>query len=197
MKTSIRAVIFDADGMIVHGRRFSDRLANEYGITNEKTSPFFSGAFQDCLVGGADLRESLSAHIAAWGWKSDLDSLLRYWFSEAENHVDETVLAIADALREKGIRVVLATNNEKYRTDDLVNRRGLGVHFDAVFSSSSVGSKKPSPKFFEVIRQELGLERHEIMFWDDDAENVRGAESFGFIARRYSDPDSCKAEVGL
>ena len=52
------------DGMIVHGTRFSHRLAKKYNISTETTAPFFEGVFQDCVIGKADLKEELKGKLA-------------------------------------------------------------------------------------------------------------------------------------
>lgn len=53
----IKAVIFDADGVLIKAERFSLHLERDYGITKERTLPFFTGIFKDCLIGKADLKE--------------------------------------------------------------------------------------------------------------------------------------------
>lgn len=58
-----KAVIFDSDGMLSHGPRFSEHYAREHGILIEEMTPFFTGPFKKCLVGQADLKEEL-----AKGW---------------------------------------------------------------------------------------------------------------------------------
>ncbi len=61
----MKTLIFDADGMIVHGERFSGRLAHDYGISTDTTSHFFRNEFQLCLVGKADLKQELQKHLEA------------------------------------------------------------------------------------------------------------------------------------
>ncbi len=59
MYPSIRAVLFDADGVIVHPYRFRAWLEREHAITPAMTAPFFNGVFsRECLVGQADLAEA-------------------------------------------------------------------------------------------------------------------------------------------
>jgi hypothetical protein len=56
----IRAVIFDADGVAILTRRFSDGLERDYGLQRKDTWDFFGGPFEACLVGRADLATELA-----------------------------------------------------------------------------------------------------------------------------------------
>src|SRR3989344_4996521 len=62
----IKVVIFDADGLLTNQERFSVALEKDYGITIEKTLPFFNGPFQDCLVGKCDLKKIQKEEILFW-----------------------------------------------------------------------------------------------------------------------------------
>jgi hypothetical protein len=46
-----KAILFDADGVVIFPWRFARHLAREHGITPEMTRGFFQGVFEDCLVG--------------------------------------------------------------------------------------------------------------------------------------------------
>ncbi len=89
----------------------------------------------------------------------------------------------------------LATNNEKYRTDNLVEHRALGTSFDAVFSSAYIGLKKPDAAFFQHIFEKTGVNKSELIFWDDDPENRDGAAAFGMPIEIYTDFDQFKSTI--
>jgi len=193
MKT--KTIIFDADGMIIHGERFSKRLASDFGISIDVIDPFFKKEFQLCLIGQADLKEELSKVLEVWGWKKSLDDLLDFWFKEEYNRIDERFRPSIEQLRNNEVKVYLATNNEKYRTDNLINERGLGKLFNKVFSSAYIGSKKPDPLFFQHILDNTGIEKDTTVYWDDDMENINGAKKFGFKAEVYKDFEQYKKTI--
>ena len=188
----IKAIIFDSDGMLAHGPRFSDTYAKEFEIPIEEMIPFFTGPFQECVIGKADLKQELQkGWIERWKWTKSADDLLKYWF-EVGDVLDHEVFGTVGKLRAKGIPCVLATNQERYRSEYLSEKFEYNDVFDRVFSSSAVGHKKPSPEFFEIIfsylrERDSTIQKPDVLFWDDDMENVDGARAVGFEARQFID----------
>lgn len=194
MKT-IRAIVYDCDGMLVHEERFSHRLEALYDISTDRTQDFFKNSFQLCLVGKADLREELSKLLDIWGWKGSVDELLSFWLSPEHNTVDERFRTIVAEQRARGLKAYMATNNEKYRSKNLIEDTKLGEWFDGTFSSSSLGVKKPDSEFYNLIADAITVSKDEVIFWDDDAGHVEAAKAEGYIAELYSDLDSFKARM--
>ena len=58
-------VLLDADGLVINGERFSDRLRRDHGIPWETLKPFFDGPFAACKLGKADLKTELGKVIPA------------------------------------------------------------------------------------------------------------------------------------
>ena len=71
----IKVVIFDADGVLINQERFSDAFARDYNISDDKIMPFFTGPFQECMTGKADLKEAILPYLNVWGWTKGVDSL--------------------------------------------------------------------------------------------------------------------------
>jgi len=192
--SEIKAVVFDCDGMINIEDRFSGRLARTYGISTEKTSPFFKKQFQDCLVGAADLKEELAAVVEKWGWQKSIEELMQEWFDERSNVIDMQFAPVMQHLASRGVRRVLATNNEIYRTRFMLGRLPKDW-FDEVFSSARVGARKPDRVFFDHIVKKMRVKPDETLFGDDDEENVQAAAAFGFRAERYTGFDKFSARM--
>lgn len=185
-----KAILFDADGLIIHSPRFSKRLEKEYGITWETLKPFFQGPFQECKVGKADLKNELAKTIEAWGWKDSVDALLAFWFQG--DAVDEEIKNIVSTLRQNGIQCYLATNQEEYREKYLENELGLNKIFNGFFVSARLGYLKNDPKFFEEAIKSLGVEKQEILFVDHDKENIDAAEVTGLPTHIFQDLQTFK-----
>lgn len=182
----IKEILLDADGLVIAKHDyFSQRLVDEKGAPPEKVMPFFKGEFGLCTVGKADLKDCLEKYLADWNWSGSVDELLNYWFS-GEAATDEQVLQVVDTLKSNGIKVYLASDNEKYRAEYVRNEMGLESRFDGVFFSCDLGFKKSQPEFFQEVLKKLGINPQDLAFWDDDSKNVEVAKSLGLQANAFT-----------
>ena len=192
-----KAFIFDIDGVLNISQRFSIRIERDYGISTGKLLPFFNGIFRECLIGKADLKKELLRVLDVWGWQGSLDDLLDYWFV-GEDNLDDKMTDILKNLGKK-FPVFIATDNEKYRADYLRDNMGLGKICDMFFASAFEGFNKNNPQFyksiFAKINQDRSFAKKEIMFWDDDMENIKAALDFGIDARVYKNFNDFKNEI--
>src|SRR3989344_4656191 len=114
-----KVIIYDNDGMITRGGRFSDRYSKEFGVDPAVMAPFFEGPFKKCLTGKADLKEELKQVLVVWKWKGTVEELMQYWFAVGDV-LNEDVYTSITKLKKQELIVCLATNQEKYRAQYLV-----------------------------------------------------------------------------
>lgn len=191
-----RVILFDADGMTLLPKRFSDQLQIDYGISWEKLKPFFTGPFQACKRGKADLKEELPNVIAEWGWNGTVNELLAYWFPIGSTINPEIQQIILD-LKAQGIHCLLATNQERYRAAYLREEIGLENLFHGLLVSAELGYLKNEPGFFETAYQRLqtefpDLQREHILFIDHEEENLAIAKQASLQTYHYHDIPSFK-----
>lgn len=114
-----------------------------------------------------------------------MDDLLRYWFKE-EHFIDKRVTDVIKKCRRASVKVYLHSNQEKYRTDYMMNEMGMGDVVDGFFSSAYLGVKKPEAEFWQAVMVKLRpIENREVLMWDDDEANIVSAEKFGLKAELY------------
>lgn len=192
----IKVVIFDVDGVLIPTkRRFSITLAEKHDISLEKTLPFFTGPFQECLIGNKDLKETVAPYLDEWGWTKGVEALLDYWF-ELESEINKELINYVQELRAKGVLCFIATNNEKHRFQYMLDKLGFSYSFDKTYASAHLGHKKPSQDFFAKMFGELSnIQKNEILFVDDDEENIQGAKDFGIHTEFYTTLENLKKKV--
>lgn len=182
----IKVVLFDIDGVLNKSEMFSIQYQKKFGVSNDAMLPFFNGVFGKCITGDADLKVEVEPWLQKWKWEGNVDEFLKFWF-EAEDQIDPAMMKHVNKIKERNVRVFLATNQEKYRTEFLWNNNNFIKIFETIFSSSSIGYKKKNHKFWKYVMSELsGLDKKEVLLWDDDDENVNSAKEYGLHAELFT-----------
>lgn len=183
---NMKVLLLDADGVVLEkGEYFSERFSREYNVPLESVIEFFKGPFVACQKGETDLKEELLPYLEKWNWQGSVDDFLDYWF-KSDVILNPGIEEIVSDFREKGVKVYLASNNEKYRAKviaDLLTKNNL---LDGVFFSAHLKVRKENPEFFEHIVKELDITPTEMAFIDNDQKNVDSALSVGIDARPYT-----------
>lgn len=182
----IKAIIFDIDGVVIKENYFSARYSRDFNIPLEKIMAYFRNEHQECIVGKADFKTSIKKYLKDWAWEKPLDELLEYWFS-GEAEMDQELLTEINKLKSQGIKVYLATNQVKERTEYLEKMLGLSKIFAKTYSSHSLGQKKPHRDFFQLILDDLKpINASEILYFDNEEEKFSGARKLGIKTELYT-----------
>ena len=127
--------------------------------------------------------------------KKGLDDFLKLWFTR--NHsVNLEWSKCIKKFRREGIQCILATNQEKYRFQYMLDVLGFRDMLDGSYSSALIGYKKPSSEFFSKIFKDLkNIKKEEILFWDDRTKNVEGVKGLGINAELFVSLDDFKEKM--
>lgn len=107
---------------------------------------------------------------------------------------------MVDALRQVAgtYRTAMLTNNFS-RGDD----PGSGGHgetkelFEVIVESAVVGVRKPTPRFYEIACEMLGVEPAACVFLDDLGINLKPARAMGMTTIKVVDPHAALRELGV
>jgi putative hydrolase of the HAD superfamily len=196
-----KAIIFDADGMvIIPPMMFSEYLISLQQVPAEIVNEFFTHEFKQCLLGQLDLKVALQPYLSKWNWDRGIEALIKLWH-EYENCPNQVVLESVMKLRKRGIICVLATNQDKYRTQYLESEMGINKYFDKVFVSCELGLLKPDKEFLEKVYidlQKLGIkDKNEVQYWDDREKYVSEANLFGFQGQIYTSVENYLDNISI
>lgn len=119
------------------------------------------------------------------------------YFKELYNPVlNYSLMLQIKKLKEKKYRVICGTNTIKSHFE-MHHQLGNYANFDFVYSSHLMGVKKPNPEFFnEVIEAEQVLAGN-ILFVDDDKENIEAARKIGMKTHLFISNESLTSALSV
>ncbi len=185
----MKILLVDADDVAIRKLGyFSEKISKEFNVPMDKVSPFYNNEFRQAQRGKADLKAELIKYLPQWNWSKSVDEFVGYWFT-TDAHPDERVFSHIERLRAAGIRVYLASDQERYRAEYMCESLDFNNRLDGCFFSYKLGCKKSEPAFFEQVLRQLGAYPADVTFLDDDQTNVDVAAEFGIDARIYHSID--------
>lgn len=196
MPTTIRHVLFDADGVIQHlpGGWF----AAMEPYVGERSREFLLRAWADeqpALAGDGDFLPVFAAVLLEYGVSTPAEEVYAAVWHRIE--VVERSLEIVRAVRAQGLGVHLGTNQARTRAAYMRAELGYDELFDVSCYSCELGATKPDPRFFERAAALIGADPAEILFIDDNERNVEGARAAGMPAGRWVVDDGHAALIAL
>lgn len=195
-----KAILYDLDGVVNRQPEYFSRVyARENGIDAGQLEAFFNNDFLQTSLGKDDLLELLTRRNDLWQWRGEPKDLLQKWF-DFENCPDEKLVEIIRRQKQQGIKVCLATIQEKYRAEYIKTIMFPGL-FDRIFASCDLGLHKTEPAFFEAVLDQLkedipDLQPTQIVYFDDNREGLITAAELGIKTYLYEGTEQVEAVVG-
>jgi putative hydrolase of the HAD superfamily len=180
----ITHVLLDADGVL------QDLPGGWYAamepFLGERATAFLHRTWADelpTLVGEGDYLPMLEAALREYGVTRPVAEV----HAAVWHRIDEvdSSFAVVEALRRAGYGVHLATNQERHRGSYMHDVLGYRDRFDVSAYSWEVGAAKPDPEFFRRVVRLIGAPAEEVLFVDDNQDNVAGARSAGLVAEHW------------
>jgi putative hydrolase of the HAD superfamily len=113
----------------------------------------------------------------------------------AHLHPNEPMIEYMRALRERGYKLAICTNN--VREWERFWRAKLPVDeiFDVVVDSAFVGARKPEPRIYEITLERLGVAPEAALLIDDLELNCDGARAVGIEAIWFRSTEQAIADI--
>jgi HAD superfamily hydrolase (TIGR01549 family) len=156
---------------------------------------------------GADFIEyttayTLKAVLGEYGYPEVPVSLLRsalnarYAISQSYWQVEEDTLPTLLALRQANYRLGMISNaGDDQDVQSLVDKAGVRSYFEVIVTSAAQGIRKPNPRIFHTVLDQLGVEpSRAAMVGDTLGADILGAQNAGvyaiWITRRADVPSN-------
>lgn len=201
---AIAVVAWDFDGVLNRNVEdgvfaWSRHFERDLGLSISSFSAhLFGGRFQKAMVGEACLIEIVTDWTERNGAQGRAGEILDYWFGR-DALPDHETLAIVESLRARGVRNVMATNNEVLRTAYIETRMGFDAHVERIFAAGRMRVAKPDAAYFVHIEEELQADPASLLLVDDMHENVLAARGRGWQAFHFTEGSHARlaSELGL
>ena len=195
-----RAVIFDVDGVLVHGyharpdlhETFDDKLRG-LGINADRFQrEFIHDIFMKrVLIGEVPMVEALDRRLRAFGYKGSTMTVLDLWMSH-DCFPNSTMIETVQKLKgHREIRLYLATNQDHSRAQFLWQSLGLKDIFEDMFYSARFGRTKAHKKFYEMAEERMPSSDLPPLFFDDTPKVVDAARKHGWEAVLFDTVADC------
>ena len=102
--------------------------------------------------------------------------LALYWELSAYKEVPMMLAKLKAA----GKKTAILSNGSPDMLEGAVDFAGIGIYLDAVISVENVGIFKPAPKVYELVEQQMGCTRDEVLFVSSNGWDAACATGFGF-----------------
>ena len=98
--------------------------------------------------------------------------------------VRSELIELTDRLRANGYKTAILSNTHAEHVD-INSHRHIFDHFDEALMSNQIGATKPEAKAYLSLCRRLGVLPSQVVFIDDLAVNVAGAEAVGMKAIEF------------
>ena len=175
------AAIFDLDGTLVDSMYVWNKVDQDFltergiPVTEEYTN----------AVRGMFFETAARYTIETYGLTESVEQIISIWLNmaryEYEHHVRLKPGArdYLIALRQKGIRIGMATSSNPYLLEPVLKSNGVRQFFDAICYTSQVGQNKSFPDIYLFTAERLGQKPEDCVVFEDIPEGIEGARKAG------------------
>lgn len=188
----IKGITFDLDGVyFINGKENFIKSLVGLGVSKEEAVRVFLKSDQmnrEYKEGRIGDQEFWVWAIGEWGIDKTVEEVVAILIQGYE--VNQSVRNVVRKVRSNGYKTLICSNNFPSRISGLQGKFGFLEDFDTAVFSFEVGAIKPSEKIFQELVRRSGLKPEEIIFADDNPNNLAGAEKVGITTFLYTGFDS-------
>jgi HAD superfamily hydrolase (TIGR01549 family) len=182
-KASIRAVIFDCDGVILESRAANEAFYNAI-LAHFNQEPLTES--QLAIVHCHTVHESLAMLFREDGLLQEAE---KYW-QEMNYEPFSALISVQPGLREcleflrPSYKLAIATSRTR-TMDQVLEDFGLESYFDLVVTSQDVRNPKPHPESIDKILSHFNVKRREACFIGDSKVDLETSRRAGVVFIAY------------
>ena len=109
-----------------------------------------------------------------------------FYFHTVQPKTD--VIPFLSRMKEKGIKMCIATATDRYQVEAALRRCGMDTFFSDIITFSDVGHGKDEPVIFRKALEHLQTTRADTVVFEDAFHPLETAKNDGFITAAVYDP---------
>ena len=188
MKSKIKAVIFDMNGVLAlgvelkHGTRisksFHNTISKKLGIGVDTWLDAIDSVYADSIEGKISEKKTLNTisknlKISPKKLERLIMKFYRKLFKE-----NKELYNYAFQLKRKGYKIAILSDQWPPSKKAIYHKNKI-IKFDVVVTSSDVSMRKPNPKIYKLTLKKLKVKARESIFVDNRDWNTKPAEKLG------------------
>lgn len=193
---NITGAIFDFDGTLFDSMPawigIRDSFFASIGVEmTEEDREFFRGKFTS---------EALPLAIDRFGLKMPYEELLSAFFDFLTQRYlkmavpKNDIIEFLEKLSAKGVKMGIATASGEPAVIAALEKFGMRHYFTSIYSTYTVGVSKLEPKVYDVVLEELGLDRATTWVFEDALYAAKTAKENGYNVVGIYDESEKRAE---
>lgn len=179
---NISGAIFDFDGTLFDSMPIWKGLKfvffDEMGLKlTEQDKKDFSGLF---------LMEAMPLAKERFNLKESIEELYAmFWQLLSKKYLEKAVpkndiIPFLEKLKQKGVKMGIATATGEAALIPLLKKYDMLQYFSSIYSTYTVGVSKSNPKVYNVVREELGVDKKSTWIFEDALYAAKCAKENGY-----------------
>ncbi|MDV4152593.1 HAD family phosphatase [Clostridium sp. AL.422] len=193
------AVIFDLDGTLIDSMGIWSQIDEEYLSSFGYEVPH---NLQEEIT-HLTLTETAIYFKERFNIKDNIEDIISTWHSMALRHysndikLKDNVIPFLTKLKNKGIKIALATSNSIPLLEATLKNNGIYDYFDAISTTEEVEKSKDNPDIYLLSAKKLNIAPEKCLVFEDIVQAVKGAKLAGMTVYAIHDDSSAHQKEEL